>query len=121
MAQLRASQKPSKIASVAKGNEIMNICGDPQLIGFPTAIGPIIEYKLLLLGSHKLWLPSKINCREPQVVAPYQNHYEGATIIRATCHKAFQIIFSIPIPFFSRYPSTLNLCYPTCTFFRLIL
>ena len=39
-------------------------------------------HNYLFLGSHRLWLPSKINCREPKVVAPYQTHCEGATIIR---------------------------------------
>ena len=35
--------------AVAKGNKIMNICKDPQLMGFPTSIGPIREYEIKII------------------------------------------------------------------------
>ena len=35
--------------AIAKGKEILKICEIPQLMGFPTAIGPISEYETKLV------------------------------------------------------------------------
>ena len=46
--------------AIAKGKEIMNICDDPRLIGFPSGIGPINESKIKivtkLLNNSDSWL-----------------------------------------------------------------